>query len=102
MQRREFITVLGGAATWPLIAHAQQPAVPVVGFLHSAFPEPYANLVETFRQTLRETGYTEGRTLAIEYRWAEGRYNRLPVMAADLVSRQVAVIAATGGSAAAL
>ena len=102
MKRREFITVLGGAATWPLIAHAQQPAVPVVGFLHSAFPEPYANLVETFRQTLRETGYTEGRTLAIEYRWAEGRYNRLPVMAADLVSRQVAVIAATGGSAAAL
>src|SRR5262249_41503275 len=97
MRRREFITLLGGAAAWPVAARAQQSAVAVIGFLNSTSPGPTAPLVTAFRDALARQGHVEGRNVAIEYRWAEGRYERLPAMASDLVNRNVALIAATGG-----
>src|SRR5262245_52733554 len=96
-RRRQFITLLGGAAlSWPLAARAQQ-AMPVIGYLHSASPEPYSPMVAAFRQGLAEAGYVDGQNVTIDCRWAEGQFNRLPALAAELVARRPAILVAAGG-----
>jgi putative ABC transport system substrate-binding protein len=103
MQRREFITLIGGAAVaWPLVARAQQPAMPLVGFMSARSPGDSAHLVAAFRRGMGEGGFVEGQNLAVEYRWANGEYDRLPALAADLVNRRVAVLVAIGGDVSAL
>ena len=102
MRRRKFIALVGSAATWPIVARAQQAAMPVIGCLNSAAAAPIAHLLAAFRRGLGETGYVEGQNVAIEYRLAEGHYDRLPALAADLVNRQVSIIATGGGTVSAL
>jgi putative tryptophan/tyrosine transport system substrate-binding protein len=100
VRRREFITLAAGAAAWPFTARAQQPAMPVVGFVNGASPDAYADRVRAFRQGLNETGYVEGRNVVVEFRWAHGKYGDLPKLVTDLVQRQVNVIVTNGPSAA--
>jgi putative ABC transport system substrate-binding protein len=96
MRRREFIAGVGSAAAWPLTARGQQPAIPVIGYLGAQADDDYKNRIAQFLQGLKEIGYVEGQNVAVEYRWAENQYDRLPALAADLVRRRVAVIVAAG------
>src|SRR5262245_53504122 len=102
IERRKFLATLGGAAAWPLAARGQQPAMPVIGYFGIASPNLFAGRWRAFRQGLSENGYVEGRNVAIEYRWAEGHYDRIPALIEDLVRRQVTLIAAPGSTPAAL
>jgi putative ABC transport system substrate-binding protein len=102
LRRRDFVTLLGAAVAWPLAARAQQPAMPVIGFLSSRSPDVDASLVAAFHRGLAELGFSEGRNVAVEYRWARGQYRRLPTLAAELVSKPIAVLVSTGGTVSAL
>ena len=98
MRRRTFITLFGGTAAWPLVARAQQPAMPVIGYLNSGSPSPFVHFTAAFRKGLEEGGYVDGKNVVIEYRWAENQTNKLNPLASELVGQRVAVIVATGGS----